>query len=62
MHDTGTWLICGLVAWAIVAAWPSKAKWTPFAGIFKHDRKTGQLTVAVTLPGRSKRKTSRRRK
>jgi hypothetical protein len=62
MHDTGTWVICGLAAWAIVAAWPSKPKWHPFGGMFRHDKRTGQLTVAVTLPGRGKRKSARKRK
>lgn len=61
MHDTGFWLLICVVVAAVLFG-KTKPKWHPFAGIFKHDRKTGQLTVAVTLPGRSKRKTSRRKR
>ncbi len=61
MHDTGLWVLCALLAWAVVAAWPSKAKWHPFGGVFKHDRRTGQLTVAVRLPGKKSKKARRRK-
>jgi hypothetical protein len=50
-------LILAFVVWLF---WPEKTRWHPFGGVFKHDKRTGQLTVAVRLPG--KRKTSRKRK
>lgn len=63
MHDTGLWLIAFALAWLIVAAFaPKRAKWYPFGGVFRHDKRTGQLTVAVTLPGRGKSKGAKKRK
>lgn len=38
----------------------SKSKWHPFGGVFKYDRKTGRLAVAVTLP--TKKNTRKRRR
>lgn len=49
-------VIIAILLWLF---WPSKSKWHPFGGVFKHDKRTGQLTVAVTLPGR---KRARKRK
>ncbi len=62
MHDTGTWLICAVLAYIIVAAFAGKkAQWHPFGGMLKHDRKTGQVSVVLTLPGK-KRSAKRGRK
>jgi hypothetical protein len=36
--------------------WPSKSPWHPFGGIYKRDRKTGAITMALTLPIRKKRR------
>jgi hypothetical protein len=52
-------LIAAFVVWLF---WPKKTRWTPFGGVFKHDRRTGQLTVAVTLPGKKKRVKTRRKR
>lgn len=60
MHDA--WVIAiplGLLVGAVLFG-KSKPKWHPFAGVFKHDKRTGQLTVAVTLPGRKKAKRRKR--
>lgn len=51
-------VIIGVALWLF---WPSKSKWHPFGGVFKHDRKTGQITVAVTLPGRKTKPRRRKR-
>lgn len=50
-------LLIGVVVWLF---WPQKTRWHPFGGIYKWDKRTGKLTVAVTLP--TKRKKARRRK
>ena len=50
-------LIAAFLLWLF---WPSKSKWHPFGGVFKHDKRTGQLTVAVRLP--TKRKAKRRKR
>lgn len=61
MHDTGLWLICAVLAWLIVAAFTQKkARWHPFGGMFTRDRKTGAITMALTLP--TKRSARKRRK
>jgi hypothetical protein len=50
-------LIIAVLLWLF---WPEQTRWTPFGGVFKHDKRTGQLTVAVRLP--TKRGTKKRRK
>lgn len=50
-------IIC-FVVWLF---WPEKTRWHPFGGIYQFNRKTGQLKIAVTLPGKGS-KTKRRRK
>jgi hypothetical protein len=51
-------VVLGVLLWLF---WPSKSKWHPFGGVFRHDKRTGQLTVAVTLPGRKKGAKKRRK-
>lgn len=50
-------LIAAFLLWLF---WPEKTRWHPFGGVFKHDKRTGQLTVAVKLP--TKRKAKRRKR
>lgn len=50
-------IIAVVVLWLF---WPSKSKWHPFGGVFKRDRKTGAITMALTLP--TKKSAKRRRK
>jgi len=53
--------IClGLLIGAVVFG-KSKSKWRPFGGLLKHDRKTGQVSVVLTLPGKGS-KTKRRKR
>lgn len=62
MHDP--WVVAvplGLLIGAVLFG-RSKPKWRPFAGVFRHDKRTGQVTVAVTLPSRKRRKSKARRK
>lgn len=55
MHDGAWWAVpLGLLIWA--AFWPSKPKWHPFGGLFKRDRKTGAIVMALTLPAKRKRR------
>jgi hypothetical protein len=63
MHDTGMWVICAVLAWLIVAVIFGKSKptWHPFGGMFKRDRKTGAITMALTLPTRKSARKGRRR-
>lgn len=50
-------IIATVVLWLF---WPSKSHWHPFGGVFRHDKRTGQVSVVVQLPGRKKK--ARRRK
>ncbi len=59
MHDS--WVIAvplGLLIGAVIFG-KSKPTWHPFGGMFKRDRKTGAITMALTLPTR---KSTRKRK
>lgn len=49
-------IIAGVIVWLF---WPQKTRWTPFGGIYKWDKRTGKLTVAVTLPTKRARKRKR---
>lgn len=49
-------LIAAFLLWLF---WPEKTKWHPFGGVFTRDRKTGAITMALTLPTK---KSARKRK
>jgi hypothetical protein len=60
MTGAAALVIAVLLGWLIVAAFSKKrAKWYPFGGVFKRDRKTGAIVMALTLPTR---KSTKRRK
>jgi hypothetical protein len=60
MHDS--WVVAIplglLIGYALLGK--SKPKWHPFGGVFTRDRKTGAITMALTLP--TKRSARKRRK
>lgn len=49
-------LIAAFLLWLF---WPEKTRWHPFGGVFTRDRKTGAITMALTLPTK---KSARKRK
>lgn len=60
MHDA--WIVAiplgSLIGYVLMGK--SKSKWHPFGGVFTRDRKTGAITMALTLP--TKRKSNARRR
>lgn len=50
-------IVIGVLLWLL---WPSRSKWHPFGGMFRRDRKTGAIVMALTLPTKRRKKGRRR--
>lgn len=57
MSGNGGLVIAVVLATLIVLAFmPGKAKWKPFGGMWKWDKRKGTLAVVVSLPRKKGRK------